>query len=554
MHRVGCRTRRRARPRAPGRRAPELRLAGTLHALRGRRRARRTRTPTSSSRASTPCSPSCAASGSRPASCTRATRRARSRSRPRATTWCASASACYGIAPAPALAGRVALRPALVGEGARVAREDAARGHRRVVRAALRDRRADAHRDRADRLRRRRAARPRAPRRARCWSAAARCPIAGTVTMDQLMVDVGDLPVEVGDEVVLLGTQGDETITAAEWAELVDTIAYEIVCGIGPRVPAELHRVKLTRGKQGAGRRCRRRRRRSRPRGGRRRRSRPRGVRRRPDADARRALDTPLYVDHRLAVARRRHRSTSSRHGEGPPIVLSHGVTLSVRTWFQQLELAARRPGSARSPSTTAATASRCSATAGHSLDNLAEDVRSVLECSTSATRSSSATRWAASRCRRSRSATPSSPRERVARHRAAVDARADAVRLAVDADEDAHRALVQPRARLARCSGSARTSGSSLARLGFGNDPHPSHVELVRRMMLACAPADPPRPRRACSSASTSLDELPSIAHPDARGRRHRRRAHPAARRAADRGGDPRRAPRARARTAATC
>ena len=64
-----------------------------------------------------------------------------------------------------------------------------------------------------------------------------RCPIAGTVTMDQLMLDVGDLPVEVGDEVVLLGRQGDEAVTAAEWAELVDTIPYEIVCGIGPRVP-----------------------------------------------------------------------------------------------------------------------------------------------------------------------------------------------------------------------------------------------------------------------------------------------------------------------------
>jgi alanine racemase len=64
-----------------------------------------------------------------------------------------------------------------------------------------------------------------------------RCRIAGTVTMDQLMVDVGDLPAERGDEVVLLGTQGDATITAAEWAERLGTIAYEIVCGIGPRVP-----------------------------------------------------------------------------------------------------------------------------------------------------------------------------------------------------------------------------------------------------------------------------------------------------------------------------
>jgi alanine racemase len=64
-----------------------------------------------------------------------------------------------------------------------------------------------------------------------------RCPIAGTVTMDQLMLDVGELPVDVGDEVVLIGRQGDEEITAASWARAIGTIAYTIVCGIGTRVP-----------------------------------------------------------------------------------------------------------------------------------------------------------------------------------------------------------------------------------------------------------------------------------------------------------------------------
>jgi len=64
-----------------------------------------------------------------------------------------------------------------------------------------------------------------------------RHPIAGTVTMDQLMVDVGDTPVEAGDEVVLIGRDGDAEITADEWAGRVGTIAYEIVCGIGRRVP-----------------------------------------------------------------------------------------------------------------------------------------------------------------------------------------------------------------------------------------------------------------------------------------------------------------------------
>jgi alanine racemase len=64
-----------------------------------------------------------------------------------------------------------------------------------------------------------------------------RAPIAGTVTMDQLMIDAGDIPVDVGDEVVLLGVQGSDEITAAEWAEHLGTIAYEIVTGIGTRVP-----------------------------------------------------------------------------------------------------------------------------------------------------------------------------------------------------------------------------------------------------------------------------------------------------------------------------
>ena len=70
-----------------------------------------------------------------------------------------------------------------------------------------------------------------------------RRPLAGTVTMDQLMVDcgpVGDAAadgVRPGDEVVLLGSQGEERIGAEEWAERLDTISYEIVCGISARVP-----------------------------------------------------------------------------------------------------------------------------------------------------------------------------------------------------------------------------------------------------------------------------------------------------------------------------
>jgi alanine racemase len=64
-----------------------------------------------------------------------------------------------------------------------------------------------------------------------------RRPIVGVVTMDQLLVDLGDAPADVDDEVVLIGRQGDDEVTATEWAARLDTISYEIVTGIGARVP-----------------------------------------------------------------------------------------------------------------------------------------------------------------------------------------------------------------------------------------------------------------------------------------------------------------------------
>jgi alanine racemase len=61
--------------------------------------------------------------------------------------------------------------------------------------------------------------------------------IVGTVTMDQIMVDCGeDREVGTGDEVVLIGSQGSETITATEVAERLGTINYEVTCDIGRRV------------------------------------------------------------------------------------------------------------------------------------------------------------------------------------------------------------------------------------------------------------------------------------------------------------------------------
>ena len=61
--------------------------------------------------------------------------------------------------------------------------------------------------------------------------------IAGRVCMDQVMVDMGREQVKVGDEAVLIGSQAKERISAESLASLAATIPYEIVCGIGSRVP-----------------------------------------------------------------------------------------------------------------------------------------------------------------------------------------------------------------------------------------------------------------------------------------------------------------------------
>jgi alanine racemase len=64
-----------------------------------------------------------------------------------------------------------------------------------------------------------------------------RCPIVGVVTMDQLMVNCGDADVRIGDHAILIGAQGSQSISANEVAAKLETIGYEIVCGISARVP-----------------------------------------------------------------------------------------------------------------------------------------------------------------------------------------------------------------------------------------------------------------------------------------------------------------------------
>ena len=67
--------------------------------------------------------------------------------------------------------------------------------------------------------------------------------IAGTVCMNQFVVDLGDTPADVGDEVVLFGPGDDGEPTVQEWADVLGTISYEIAIGFGSRTTRSYRRV-----------------------------------------------------------------------------------------------------------------------------------------------------------------------------------------------------------------------------------------------------------------------------------------------------------------------
>jgi alanine racemase len=67
-----------------------------------------------------------------------------------------------------------------------------------------------------------------------------RMPIAGQVSMNYMTVDVGDAPVEIGDEVVFFGEgQGGERLTVEEAAVAAETIPYELLVRVGRRIQRE---------------------------------------------------------------------------------------------------------------------------------------------------------------------------------------------------------------------------------------------------------------------------------------------------------------------------
>jgi non-heme chloroperoxidase len=228
-------------------------------------------------------------------------------------------------------------------------------------------------------------------------------------------------------------------------------------------------------------------------------------VRSRPDDDAARALESPIYLDHRLDTFDRGSIYVVEA-GEGPPIVLSHGVTLSVRTWFHQLEelpkegfrvVAYDNRGHGQS----------VLGEAGHSVENLAEDVNTVV------------TRLdLRGAVLVGHSMGGVAVQAFVARYPKVVQERvAGIVLLSTLAYTPFGSRSTRTKARLERMTKHAPDStrlwnapnlGLVVARLGFGKDPHPSHVELVRRMMADC----PPETRREAPRALVGLDLTPDL------------------------------------------
>lgn len=143
--------------------------------------------------------------------------------------------AMYGVEPDPALSGLVPLQAALTlvsrvtavrtvgpGEGVSYGRHWRAGGPTRVATIPI---------GYADGIRR---ASPTAG--VEVLVRGRRRPMLGVVTMDQLMIEVDD-DIDIGDEVVLIGDQGSERVTANEVAQRLGTIGYEVLTALGRRIP-----------------------------------------------------------------------------------------------------------------------------------------------------------------------------------------------------------------------------------------------------------------------------------------------------------------------------
>ena len=236
-------------------------------------------------------------------------------------------------------------------------------------------------------------------------------------------------------------------------------------------------------------------------------------VRRAPDGDAARVLTSAVYIDHMLDTHDRGTLYVAETgDSAAPPIVLSHGVTLSVRTWFYQLEQLPRE-GFRAIAFDHRGHGKSVLGEAGHSLENLAEDVKTVvlgldLRDAVLVGHSMGGVAVQSFVIRY-----PELARERVA----------GIVLLSTLAYTPFGSRSTQTKARLEKLTKRTPDAtwlwnrpnlGLLAARVGFGKDPQPSHVELVRRMMTEC----PPETRRDAPRTLVGLDlteDLPNIRVP---------------------------------------
>jgi len=210
-------------------------------------------------------------------------------------------------------------------------------------------------------------------------------------------------------------------------------------------------------------------------------------VRHRPDDDASRVLDAPIYPDRRLTS----HDGgtiyvVDNGNETDPPIVLSHGVTLSVRTWFYQLENLPRQ-GFRAIAFDHRGHGQSVLGDSGHSLENLALDVKSVVE---------QLDLHDAVLVGHSMGGV--AVQEFVVRFPEVVAERvAGIVLLSTLAYTPLGSRSTRTKDRLERLTKRTPDSqwlwnrpnvGFLAARLGFGRNPKPSHVELTRRMLGECA------------------------------------------------------------------
>jgi pimeloyl-ACP methyl ester carboxylesterase len=234
-------------------------------------------------------------------------------------------------------------------------------------------------------------------------------------------------------------------------------------------------------------------------------------LRAQPDADAGRALTAPIYIDQRLD-AFDGGSIYLVENGEGPPIVLSHGVTNSIRTWFYQLE-SLPRAGFHTIAYDHRGHGQSALGTAGHSVENLAYDMRTVLETLDLHDAVLVGHSMGGGAVQAFVTQFPDVAAERVA----------GIVLLSTFATTPLGSHSTRTKKRIEQLTNrapdmswmwSSPNLGLLMARLGFGRDPQPSHVELVRQMLAEC----PPKTRLEAPRALIGFDltaRLPSVTIP---------------------------------------